>query len=184
MRILAALLLCCLLLPPLAAAHEDSDPAAKKPPPQETPEAARIRAERDKIAAGVIGRGLVSPDEAVRKKAVDRLLTRLEEGGDLADFLQRMGDAVGAWANRHERLMEVWIDRAVNGTAEERERAVLLLTALGPKAVRRLALELRHRDHHAPQQDARNSAASGRKSKEPGDGKSKTEPPTPSIFAT
>jgi len=174
MRILAALLLCCLLLPPLAAAHEDDDPAAKKPPQQETEDAAKIRADRDKIAAGVIGRGLVSPDDAVRKKAVDRLLARLEEGGDLAGFLRRMGDAVRAWANQHERLMEVWIDQAVNGTGEERDRAVLLLTALGQKAVRRLALELRHRGHHAPQQDAGSPVAAGEKSKDQADRKSKS----------
>ena len=71
-----------------------------------------------------------------------------KEGGDLGAFLEAMTKSTHAWADRHERLMEVWLDQAVNGNAAERRRAVRLLAALGEKAVQRLAEELRHSRRH------------------------------------
>lgn len=188
MRLLTTLIVGCLALPLCfpherafaGEAEEDAPPPGrtdgevpKEEPPTEgaptteapreqapTDEASQLRAQRDRIAAGVIGRGLVSPDEAVRRKAVDQLLARLRESGPVEPFLRAMGDAVGNWANQQDRLMEVWLDQAVNGTAAERDRAVLLLTALGAKAVRRLTLELRHGvRHRSPGEGTRRAAA-------------------------
>ncbi len=102
----------------------------------------------DTVAAGEIGRGLLSPKADVRAKAQARLVARIEKGGDLRTFVKAMGDAVSGWANRSERLLEVWLHQAVHGTAEEREEAVRLLAALGEPAIRRLSLELRHELQH------------------------------------
>ncbi len=104
----------------------------------------------DALLAAEIGRALLSTEEAVRRTAVERLLARITQGGDLAGFLAAMNRATRAWADRHERLMEVWLHDAVHGDVEERERAVRLLTALGAKAIRRLAIELRHAQLHRP----------------------------------
>ncbi len=118
--------------------------AGEANPPKPGPDARAAEARE----AAEIGRGLLASDEAVRKKAVDRFLARIEKGGDLAWFLEAMSRATRLWADRHERLMEVWLHDAVHGSAEERERAVRLLAALGDKAIRRLSLELRHARLH------------------------------------
>lgn len=95
-------------------------------------------------AAAAIGRDLLATDTAVRERAVARLLARIDRGGDLGPFLDAMGRAAKDWADRRERLLDVWIDRAVHGNVEEREQASRLIHALGPAAVARLVDELRH----------------------------------------
>lgn len=95
-------------------------------------------------AAAAIGRDLLAVDEHVRRRAVQRLLARIDRGGEMRPFLEAMGRAAGDWANRRERLTEVWIEKALHGDALEREEASKLLHALGPKAVSRLIRELRH----------------------------------------
>lgn len=102
----------------------------------------------DAASAGEIGRGLLSSKPEVRARAQADLLARIQKGGDLTTFVKAMGDAVAEWADRNERLMELWLHQAVHGTAEEREQAVRLLAALGAPAIRRLSLELRHRIQH------------------------------------
>jgi len=154
LRSLAAVLLLALALP-LPARAEDAPPAG----------AANAAADPEAREAEAVGRGLLSSDEAVRGRAVERLLARIERGGDIGAFLEAMSRANRAWADRHERLMEVWLHDAVHGTAPERERAVRLLTALGERAIRRLALELRHARLHEgadavePKADAAKAAA-------------------------
>lgn len=158
-------LLCALLLgrAPAALCEEASPPEpppapskAKKRAPGDTRSEARVAEAR---RAAEIGRALLSSDEAVRSKAVAQFLARIEQGGDLTWFLEAMSRATRVWADRHERLMEVWLHAAVHGSAAERERAVRLLAALGEEAIRRLALELRHARLH---DHAGGGAASGR----------------------
>ncbi len=117
-------------------------------------------ADEDDDAARV-GRMLLSPDETTRHEAEQRLLERIEKGGDVGVYVRAMSTALNEWANREERLVEVWIDQAVNGTADERERAVRLITALGERAVGRLVMELRHARRHdgAPSSTAANASA-------------------------
>ena len=158
-------LLCALLLcqAPAALSEEASPPEpppapskAKKRAPGDTRSEARVAEAR---RAAEIGRALLSSDEAVRSKAVAQFLARIEQGGDLTWFLEAMSRATRVWADRHERLMEVWLHDAVHGSAAERERAVRLLAALGEEAIRRLALELRHARLH---DRASGTAGSGR----------------------
>lgn len=138
-----------LVLPCLASAVAEDAP----PPPRQAadgeddPAAQRAAVQR---AAEAIGRDLLASDDAVRERAVQRLLTRIERGGDLGPFLDAMGRAAKDWADRRERLLELWIARAVDGTAQEREEAARLIHALGPEAVARLIDELRHAQGMAP----------------------------------
>ena len=122
---LLLLALCLTALAPARAARADD-----APPPA--------------AAGAAIGRDLLSADESVRAAAITRLRDRLARGGDLEPFLAAMADGARQWADRRERLVEVWLHQAVDGGVEEREEAVRLLTALGADAIRRLARELRH----------------------------------------
>ena len=106
--------------------------------------AAADEADDEQRAAAAIGRDLLATDDAVRERAIQRLLARIERGGDMGPFLQAMGRATKDWADRRERLLDVWIGKAVHGSAREREQASRLIHALGPKAVERLLDELRH----------------------------------------
>jgi len=131
MRVLPLLLLCCLLCAPLTAAAEEEKPSALT---------AAQRAE-----ASSIGRNLISPDVATRRRASARLRDHIARGHDLKTFLEAMSDAMAEAANGNARLVEFWLDRAVNGSGAERARAMRLLAAFGPTAVRRLAVELERR---------------------------------------
>ncbi len=102
----------------------------------------------DSDDAARVGRMLLSPDVDTRREGEQRLLKRIAEGGDIGAYVRTMSAALNDWANREERLVEVWINQAVDGTADERERAVRLITAMGERAVNRLVLELRHARHH------------------------------------
>lgn len=160
-------LLCALLLGPVpTATGEEAGPPEPKPAPANAKKRAREQSRGEaRLAearrAAEIGRALLSSDEAVRSQAVARLVARIKEGGDLGWFMETMSRATRVWADRHERLMEVWLHDAVHGSASERERAVRLLAALGEKAIRRLSLELRHAKLHAGA-----GAASGSKPQE------------------
>lgn len=145
-----AALLLVLLAASLFVAAPGAQAEEAAPPPKQKAQSAT-----DARLAGEIGRALLSSKEAVRRRAVARLLKRIAAGGDLAAFLDAMSRATQAWADRHERLMEAWLHDAVHGNAAERERAVRLLTALGETAIRRLAIELRHaRLHGGARRDA------------------------------
>lgn len=98
--------------------------------------------------AARVGRLLLADDDARRAEGEALLLARIARGGDLRPFVRRMASAARTWANDENRLVETWIRQAVEGDLEERERAVRLITAMGEKAVMRLALELRHRVRH------------------------------------
>jgi len=98
--------------------------------------------------AARVGRMLLSPDAETRHEGEQRLLDRIAKGGDVGPYVHSMTSALNEWANREERLVEVWITQAVDGTADERERAVRLITAMGERAVNRLVMELRHARHH------------------------------------
>lgn len=97
--------------------------------------------------AAAVGRGLISHDEEVRSKAIDALADAMGKGHVDAKYLDALSKAAATWANSTDRLADVWIERAVEGDARERRVASRLLHALGPQAVERLALELRHQRH-------------------------------------
>ena len=94
-----------------------------------------------------VGRALLSPDEDVRAKAVAALREAVRSGAATDTYVDALARAVSTWANHHARLADLWVERAVEGDARERRVAVRLLHALGPDAVERLALELRHQRH-------------------------------------
>ncbi|MDJ0973132.1 MAG: hypothetical protein QNJ98_01555 [Planctomycetota bacterium] len=98
--------------------------------------------------AARVGRLLLADDDAKRAEGEALLLARIAKGGDLKAYVRRMADAARTWANDDSRLVETWIRQAVTGDMEQRERAVRLITAMGEKAVMRLALELRHHTRH------------------------------------
>ncbi len=100
--------------------------------------------EDEQRAAAAIGRDLLAADPEVRDRALQRLLARIEKGGELAPFLEAMAAATRGWADHRARLLDLWIDKAVHGSAREREQASRLIHALGPTAVERLLEELRH----------------------------------------
>jgi hypothetical protein len=141
------LLLCVLSGAGLLPAQARADDAPPEAPQQAAP-GGRALPPAERTLAGEIGRGLLAPEASQRAQAVARLVTRLAEGRDTERFLRAMAEAIESWANQRERLLEVWIDQAVHGTAAEREQAVVLLSALGPTAVRRLTTELRHQHLH------------------------------------
>ena len=107
----------------------------------------------ERRAAAAIGRDLLALDAAVRERAVQRLLARIEQGGELGPFLEAMGAAVKGWADHRERLLDLWIEKAVRGSAGEREQAARLIHALGAEAVERLLEELRHARGMQPEAD-------------------------------
>lgn len=119
----------CLATPAFAEEAPDSDSAADH------------HAER-------AGRLLLSPDAAKRTEGERLLLERIAAGGDLAPFVRRMSAGIRQWADDDSRLVELWIQQAADGDQETRERAVRLITAMGERAVMRMALELGHLRRH------------------------------------
>ena len=110
--------------------------------------------------AAQVGRGLISHDAKTRAQAVARLRAAMHDGRANAAYLDELSKAAAHWADSTARLADVWIERAVEGDARERRVAVRLLHALGPDAVERLALELRHQRHRPDVEtlDARQTA--------------------------
>jgi hypothetical protein len=90
-----------------------------------------------------VGRQLLASDPAEQARGEAALLEALERVTDRRGYVRKMAAALRGWANAEARLVEAWVERAVNGDSEEQERATLMLTALGEPAVSRLAHELR-----------------------------------------
>lgn len=118
--------------------------------PADAGEAAAPDARHD---AQAVGRALLAQDAATRADAIKKLEHDIAAGRATKAYLEALADAAAAWADDSARLADVWIERAVEGDARERRVAVRLLHALGPDAVERLALELRHQ-RHRPEQAA------------------------------
>lgn len=96
------------------------------------------------IEARRLGRLLIASDSATRNKALDALLALIgEDPARLGEWLREACSSAAVWANRAERLEEVWRETAIEGSTSERRRAVRLLHALGPDAVERLTQEIK-----------------------------------------